>query len=74
MIVYNKKTLASILFILISFVRTAAQPEQGPPQPRPMNVPPPGLPIDDGLIILFVVAIIYGIYRILKFSKKPTQI
>lgn len=69
MIVYNKKILASILFILISFVCTAAQDL---PQPAPMSTPP-GLPIDNGLMILFAVAIIFGVYMTLKLSKKPTQ-
>lgn len=73
MIVYNKKHLASILFILVSFVCSATQHE-APPQPQPMGgPPPPGLPIDNGLILLFVAALIYGIYRILKHSKKPLQ-
>ena len=76
MIIYNKKILASILFILISFVCMATQVVEsaGPPEPQAMGGPiPPGFPIDNGLIILFVAAIIYGIYRILKFSKPQSQ-
>ncbi len=34
-----------------------------PPMPaRPGGPGPPGLPIDNGLIILFIIAIIYGIF------------
>lgn len=74
MIVQNKKTLASILFILISFVCTAAQRPE-PPQPAPMGAPPPpGLPIDGGLIFLFAVAIIYGAYKSFKLFKKSTEV
>lgn len=73
MIVYNKKYLNALLFILVSFICTAAQSQHEPPPPQPMGSPPPGLPIDNGLVILFVVALVFGIYKILKFSKKPTQ-
>jgi hypothetical protein len=42
----NKKILASILFVLISFVSIA----QGSVPPPPMPPPPPGLPIDDAML------------------------
>lgn len=74
MIVQNKKILASILLMIISFVCTAAQ-EQAPPQPQMgTQSTPPGLPIDNGMIILFVAAVIFGIYKSYKFSKKSTQV
>ena len=73
MIVFNKKILASVLFILISLVGMATQMD-GPPPPVAQGAPiPPGLPIDNGLIILASAAIIYGIYRILKFYKTQNQ-
>ena len=73
MIIPNKKILASILLILISFVGLAAQ-HDGPPQPVVQGTPPPpGLPIDNGLMVLLVAAIVFGIYKTLEFSKKPTQ-
>ncbi|MGJ8591526.1 MAG: PID-CTERM protein-sorting domain-containing protein [Aquaticitalea sp.] len=61
----NKKILASILFVLISFVSVA----QGGQPPPPMPPPPPGLPIDNWVYGLFVVALIYGIFKKFKFSK-----
>lgn len=42
---------------------------QGPPPPQG-GTPPPGLPIDDGLILLFALALIYGVYVILKKASK----
>ncbi len=64
--IQNKNFLASILFVLISFV-CEAQIDGTPPPPMPP--PPPGLPIDDYVYILVIVAIVYGIYRKIKFSK-----
>ena len=74
MIVYNKKFLASILLALISIAGAFAQSEE---PPRPGNVAhgplPPGAPIDDGIIILFAVALIYGVYITIKLSKKAAK-
>ena len=45
MIIQNKRIIASILFVLISFVCAAqALPPPGPP-------PPVGLPIDGGVLM-----------------------
>ena len=41
-----------------------------PTPPPPMPPPPPGLPIDNGIIILFVLALVYGIFKALSFSKQ----
>jgi hypothetical protein len=56
----NKNMLASILFFFIGFVSMA----QGGTPPPPMPPPPPGLPIDSGVLVLFVVALVYGVYKI----------
>ncbi|WP_223266323.1 hypothetical protein [Gelidibacter gilvus] len=75
MIKPNLKTTAIILLILISIpgvAQNSAGGGSGPPPPQGAT-PPPGLPIDDGLIVLFVAALIYGIYIIVKYSKKHTQ-
>lgn len=67
----NKLKLASILFLLVSFV-CAAQ-EIGDPPP-PMPPPPPGLPIDGGLLGLMVLGILLGAYyRMNFFSSKSSK-
>ena len=42
----------------------------GPPPPR--TPPPPGLPIDGNLVIMLIIALVYGGYKIydLKLNKK----
>ena len=61
-----KKILASILFVLISFVCVAEGGQPPPPTPPP----PPGLPIDDAIAILFVLALIFGVVRKVRLAKK----
>ncbi len=62
MILQNKKILASILFVLISFVSVAQG--VGPPPPSPP--PPPGLPIDGGILALLGLGIFYGVKKLLN--------
>jgi hypothetical protein len=60
MTIQNKTIIASILFVLISFVCAA----QTPPPPGPP--PPPGTPIDGGLFTGICFAIFYGAKKLLK--------
>ena len=60
MVLLNKRTLASILLLLISVVSFS----QGPPPPAPP--PPPGLPIDGYLFIFIILGLFYGIKKNLK--------
>ena len=62
--ILNKQTLASILFLLMSFVCVA-----GPMPPPPGPPPPPGLPIDGFLIYGVVIALIFGVKKILSFNR-----
>jgi len=64
--IQNKRKLASILFVLISFVCTA---QLGGDPPPPMPPPPPGLPIDGMVLSVLVLGIIYGIKKRLEFTK-----
>jgi hypothetical protein len=56
--------VASILFILISFVCVAQTISSGPPPPMPP--PPPGLPIDGGLLAGIFFGIVLGVKKLLK--------
>ena len=62
----NKNIFASILFFFVGFASMA----QGATPPPPMPPPPPGLPIDGGVVVLFVVALIFGIYKSNKIAKR----
>ncbi len=61
--VQKKRILASILFVLISFVCVA----QDPPPPGPP--PGPGLPIDGGVLFGLVLALFYGARKLLIRNK-----
>ncbi len=43
---------------------------QGGTPPPPMPPPPPGLPIDNGVMALFIIAMVYGIYKMNRLSKQ----
>ena len=58
--------LASILLFPIGFISIA----QGGAPPPPIPAPPPGLPVDNGIILLFIVGLVYGIYKAHKHSKQ----
>ena len=62
--IQNKRLIASILFVLISFVCAA---QTGPPPPGPP--PPPGFPIDGGVLFGMVFALFYGVKKLLFTNK-----
>ncbi|MCH4552223.1 hypothetical protein [Aestuariibaculum lutulentum] len=59
--IQNKNILASILFVLISFV-CLGQPDPPPP------TPPPGLSVDFGIFAVLSFGVFYGSKKLL--SKK----
>jgi len=61
--IQNKRIIASILFVLISFV-CQAQGTNNPPPPSPP--PPPGLPIDGGVLVAMSIGLAYGSKRLLE--------
>lgn len=61
--IQNMKTIASILFVLISFV-CVAQGSGNPPPPTPP--PPVGLPIDGGVLAVLGLGLLYGAKKLLK--------
>ena len=60
----RKNINLAIIGILTTFSTHAAVPAGGPPPPTPP--PPPGLPIDGNILVLFFIAISYGIYCLRK--------
>ena len=62
--IQNKTFLASILFVLISFVCSA----QGATPPPPMPPPPPGLPIDGFVTVAVILGALYGVRKKFKNS------
>ena len=69
----NKRIFASILFVSILVVLISASflyqagPGDNPPPPQPP--PPTGVPIDNKIVILFLVAIFYGIKKSLRIKN-----
>ena len=61
--IQNKKIIASILFLLISFV-SVAQTMSGPPPPGPPT--PPGLPVDNGIYVLLAIGLVYGVVKTIR--------
>ncbi|MGB1307631.1 MAG: PID-CTERM protein-sorting domain-containing protein [Oceanihabitans sp.] len=67
--VQYKKIIASILFVLISFITIA----QTPPTPEQRDtLVPPGSPIDEGIYILLAIGLVYGIVKIIQANKAKT--
>ncbi len=64
MTIQNKRIFASILFVLISFVCVAQ--ELPPPSGPPVG---PGFPIDGGVLMGALFAILYGAKKMLTNKK-----
>ena len=72
------KIFFNLIVFLFSTVNAFAGGSNGPPQPPPTGrmaatntpPPPPGFPIDQDVVILLIIASLYGIYVIYSFRKK----
>lgn len=63
------KKVFIIMISLLGAMHTIAAPH--PPNPGARKPPPPpGLPIDDGIYIVFILALLYGIYIIYNHQLK----
>ena len=58
-------TIISAL-ILPSFIGFSAVVPPPPPQGAP---PGPGFPIDSGVMVLLIISIIFGLYKVYKFNQ-----
>ncbi|PIB33196.1 hypothetical protein BFP78_02745 [Gaetbulibacter sp. 5U11] len=62
----NKTLIATVLFLMISIVGVA---QIVTPPPPAQQVPPVGLPIDSDIIVLVVVGLLYGVYKLITKRK-----
>lgn len=71
------KKIKNIILVAIGLctaVVTAFGQDQVPPPPQMRGAPPPpGMPIDNGAIILAIVALVFGIYKIIQLSKSKKR-
>ncbi|MCG9792150.1 hypothetical protein [Flavobacterium algicola] len=63
------KIISNKHYLLIAFFAGTVCMIAQPPAPIPV-IPPPGLPIDEGLIALLIGGILFGTYTIYNFNKK----
>ena len=61
-------TYCCCVMMLFAGVSVFAQ-KNGPPEPKPNDVGPPGLPIDGGLSYLILAGAAYGVYASRKRVK-----
>lgn len=68
------KIVSRIFFTFLVFLLgvSSALAINGPPAPRQQRsgTPPPDGPIDDGIYILLVVAVLFGLYVVYSKNKK----
>jgi hypothetical protein len=74
----SKSLLLVLFLILINVSSVIGQQQPEPPQPTTNSVSaaaagpiaPPGVPIDQHLIVLLAVALIFGIFTIYTYNSK----
>jgi hypothetical protein len=72
------KIIANRFFVTMVCLLGALSAFAAPPPPTPNGKrppPPPGLPIDENLFIVLLLAVLFGIYMIYKYqlkTKTPT--
>jgi hypothetical protein len=60
------RILVIIALCLLSFASVAAPNDPPPPTPPP----PPGSPIDGGVFLLFIISLLYGLYKVYQYNFK----
>lgn len=67
-----KNNFARIFFITTLVMSTAQLFAADPPPPPPI-IPPVGLPIDSGLVVLFFIALVTGYFITQKIYKRKNS-
>lgn len=62
----DPRFISTLLTLLGATLTCVAAPDPPPPQVPPT---PPGLPIDGSLVVLFVIALVYGLYKVYQDKK-----
>lgn len=66
-----------LIFLLVLLLPVvggiAAPPSPPPPSPGGGPPPPPGLPIDSGLAVLMLAALLYGAFEMYRYNIKKTR-
>lgn len=65
-----KNNFAKIFFLIVSVLSSVQIFAADPPPPT--TPPPPGFPIDNGVVILFFIALITGYFITQKIYNKKT--
>jgi len=65
-----KIVLNRVFFIILTVFYFNPCLANGPTPPQPIPVPPPGLPIDSNIYILFIAAFAYGLFAIKQHKTK----
>jgi hypothetical protein len=69
--IFSKKNFFVIFSVFSGITVFAADPPEPLPTDNGPGPPPPvGLPIDQGLFVLLLIALLYGIYVIYRFRSK----
>ena len=65
--------MAPMKFLLILTCLMVGNLSFAAPNPPPPIPPPVGLPIDNGVIIFFVISLLFGCYKIYTYKKRATS-
>ena len=55
-----------LTYLSVFFLCNTALAGSTPPPPAP----PPGFPIDDNLVLLFLISVVFGVYKIRQYNTK----
>ena len=66
----TKKITLTVVLFLYGVLNMFCKTEAPPPPLRKKPPPPPGLPIDENIYVLLIIAILFGIYIICNHKLK----